>query len=390
MSPAPSSISTDSQVALGTDAQRYETLLRISEALSTCREPGELPRILADSLRDLISFDYLDVFIFKENSDKVQWHVVGDGQSVYLDVPIEEAAGWHFYNTQEPLFIADWSTDSRFPRLKQLLEKRGLRLDSVIRVPLTTAHRRLGTLGISSQGRNAYRSEDVSFLQLLSGGVALAIDDEINLRKSQAARLELERQNTRLKLLLDLTARVTSNLDLNEVLQAISVSVRTVMQCDAVGITLPDRASDMFRLYALDFPHTKGFAHDVSTVSPASEPIKKAMGALRPVVSNHIEAGDFSPETYAIITGEGLEAVCDVPLVSRGRALGVLSLGRREENSFNEDDVEFLTLVAGQIAIAVENALAYHEISQLKDKLARVRVLAREEEVHDARVGFLP
>ena len=372
-------MSSESQVALGTDVQRYQALLLISEALSTCHGPGELSRILAEQLRELISFNYLDVLIFKENSNEVQWHVVGEGQSAYPNVPIEEAAGWHVYHTQEPLFIADWSTDVRFPGLRQLLEKRGLRIDSVIRVPLTTARRRLGTLGISSQSRNAYRSEDVSFLQLLLGGVALAMDDEFNLRQSQAARLELERQNTRLKLLLDLTARMTSNLDLNEVLQAISVSVRQVMQCDAVGITLPDWGSDMFRLYALDFPHTKGFAHDVSTVSPASEPVKKAMETLTPVISNHIEAGDFGPETYAIITGEGLEALCHIPLVSRGRALGVLSLGRREENSFNEDDVAFLILVAGQIAIAVENALAYHEISQLKDKLAQEKLYLEEE-----------
>ena len=105
-----------------------------------------------------------------------------------------------------------------FPRLKRLVETVGLKLGSVIRVPLTTAHRRLGTLGISSQNRNAHRSEDVCFLQLLSRGIALAIDDALNLRKSQAAQAEFERQNARLKLLLDLTNQITSSLDLTELL----------------------------------------------------------------------------------------------------------------------------------------------------------------------------
>src|SRR5438309_11669889 len=87
-----------------------------------------------------------------------------------------------------------------------------------------------------------------------SRGVALSIDDVLNLRKSRAAQLELERQNTRLKLLLELTNRITSNLDLTEVLRAVSGSVRQVMECDLVAISLLDSESGEFRIYALDFP----------------------------------------------------------------------------------------------------------------------------------------
>jgi GAF domain-containing protein len=119
-------------------------------------------------------------------------------QVVCPDLPIEDTLCWHVYQTQEPLHIEDWSADSSFPALRQALETRGRKLGSVICLPLTTAHRQLGTLGICSQDRNAYRVEDVCFLQLLARGVALAIDDVFNLRQSRAARLELERQNARL------------------------------------------------------------------------------------------------------------------------------------------------------------------------------------------------
>ena len=89
-------------------------------------------------------------------------------------------------------------------------------------------------------------------MQLLSRGVALAIDDVLNLRKSRAAQLELQRQNTRLKLLLDLTNQITSNLDLTDLLRAVSASVRQVMECDLVAISLMDSESGQFRIYALD------------------------------------------------------------------------------------------------------------------------------------------
>ena len=230
-------MSAEPQLALGTDAQRYVALFRISEALSACGEPDELTRVLADQLRELISFDHLDALIFKENSNEIEWQGWGTEPIAFPDLPVEETSTWQVFRTQEPLHVADWNTDDKFPRAKRLLQDAGVRLGSIIRVPLTTAHRRLGTLGIASRDRNAYRLEDVCFLQLLSRVVALAIDDVLNLRKSRAARLKLERQNTRLKLLLDLTNRITSNLDLTNLLRTMSGNVRQVMECDLVAIS---------------------------------------------------------------------------------------------------------------------------------------------------------
>jgi formate hydrogenlyase transcriptional activator len=366
------------QLALGTDAERYEALLRISGALSSCGEPDEMTRVLADQLRELISFDHLDVFIFKEDSNEIEWHGWATEPIAFPDLPIEETSTWHVFRTQEPLHIADWNADDTFPRLKRILENGGPKIGSVIRVPLTTAHRRLGTLGIVSRDGNAYRSVDVGFLQLVSRSVALAIDDVLNLRKSRAARLELERQNTRLKLLLDLTNRITSNLDLPDLLRAISGNVRQVMECDLVAISLLDVESGQFRIYALDFPNSKGFVHE-ELVTPHSGATMRAFETLKPVIVNQFDPAEFGPEASQIVLGEGLTTLCIAPLVNRGRAIGVLCLARKKGNSFSEHDAEFLAEVAGQVAIAIENALAYREISELKDKLAQEKLYLEEE-----------
>ena len=371
-------MSTDSQLALGTDTQRYEALFRLAEALSACREPEELSRLLADQLVELISFDHLDVLVFKESSEQIEWHVWGKGPIPFPDMPIEETSIWHVYHTQEPLHIADWSRDGRFPRLKRLLETTGFSLGSLVRVPLTTAHRRLGVLGIASRDRNAYHSEDVSFLQLVSRVVALAIDDGLNLRKSQVARLELERQNARLKLLLDLTNRITSNLDLPKLLGAISASVRQVMECDLVAISLLDSDSRKFRFHALDFPSSQGFLHQGQLISHNGASAR-AFATLKPVTMNRFDPAELGPEVAEIFLGEGLKTLCLVPLVNRRRALGILGLARKREEHFSEGDAEFLTEVAGQVAIAIENALAYRQISELKDKIAQEKLYLEEE-----------
>src|SRR5258708_34447340 len=75
----------------------------------------------------------------------------------------------------------------------------------------------------------------------------------------------------------------------------------------------------------------------------------------------------------------GIKNGCTIPLISHDRALGVLGVARLSENAFTEDDAELLTEVGKQVAIAVENALAYREIDALKNKLQEEKLYLQEE-----------
>jgi formate hydrogenlyase transcriptional activator len=80
-----------------------------------------------------------------------------------------------------------------------------------------------------------------------------------------------------------------------------------------------------------------------------------------------------------LAAAESVKSACFIPLVNRGRALGDLMIVRLAEETFTTEDVDFLSQAAGQIAIAIENALAYREISELKDKLAQEKLYLEEE-----------
>jgi hypothetical protein len=99
-----------------------------------------------------------------------------------------------------------------------------------------------------------YSDEDVLFFSLVADQIALATDDALNFEASQ-------KNGERLQLLLDLSNRVMANLELPELLKEISASIRQVMQCDGVGVILPGTENE-FRLYALDFPKSKGLLAD--------------------------------------------------------------------------------------------------------------------------------
>jgi len=188
---------------------------------------------------------------------------------------------------------------------------------------------------------------------------------------------EFRHQKERLELLLNLTTKITSSLDLREVLRAIAANIREVIQADAVTVALPDAASGKFRAFAVDFPHGRGVIKEELLVTPSAA-VKKAMDTLKPVVFD-MRDSELAPEASGVAAAEGIKAACNIPLVNRGRALGILSILRITETPFTPENVDFLSRASGQIAIAIENALAYREISELKDKLAQEKLYLEEE-----------
>jgi len=367
---------TDAIIARECNSERYEAVLRISESLCASCEPEELARSLSNEIGQFLQFDHLYLVVLKDNSKEIEYLVWGKGPMPLPDLPIEELHMWDVIGRRDPQHTADWDADERYPRFKQWAKKMGL--GSGVRVPLTTPHRQLGVFGIYRDTVNPFSEEDIGFLRLIGRVVAFALDDGLNLRRAQNTQVCLQSQNERLQLLLNLTNRVTSNLKLRELLRAVAANIREVMQCDAVAVSLVDSASDTSRLYVLDFPQGKGFIKEeqVLTITGAG---KRVLETLKPTVIDKADPAEVPPEIYDKLVAEGLKSTCLIPLVNRGRALGILTIARTTEDAFTTRDVEFLTQAAGQIAIAIENALAYREISELKDKLAQEKLYLEEE-----------
>jgi formate hydrogenlyase transcriptional activator len=346
---------------------RYESLIRLADSIRAQRDPQGLFCILVHELAEVVRFDA--IVQFDEAANKIHWHFCEECQhpsSPAEAVPKEESIPWWVYESQRPLLIPNVRQERRFGLATQCLMECGL--NSLCAVPLSTAHRRLGSLAIASQNRDAYSEEDVRFLSLVAGQIALAMDDTFNFRSSQRAQ-------ERLELLLDLTNRVVSNLDLRELLRAIAASIRRVMQCEGVGVVLPDREDGRLHVYALDYLGEDGLTHDELEKPAESNPhAEQVFRTGEPVILHARElAGDPSAAR------KGLKSACYLPLVSRNRVLGTLGLGSVREDAFSPDDVTFLRQVACQVAIAVDNAVAYSEISALKDKLAQEKLYLEDE-----------
>jgi formate hydrogenlyase transcriptional activator len=374
-------MSTSPGLVLDKASKRYEALLRATAAFASRRDCESFERRFASDLRGVIDFDYLNFVIFDEADSTAEWRLF---ESTVRSADISEAqlstnettSRW-VYQHQQLLVIGEWSQESRFLGFKKILSE--LKIGSTCTLPLTTPHRRFGVIEFGSSLPNAYPEEEVSFLSLVADHVALTIEGALNFEEAQRAHADLQSNNERLKLLLDLTNHIVSNLDLRDLLRAISASVRRVMKCDAVAVMLPTSEGSHLRIYAQDFPESKGFAKEENLIPIEGTTPGVAFSTGKPLMGNLKDLPSLAPKEVAVREAEGFKIGCAVPLISRNHVLGVLGLGRVDENPLTQDDLDFLSQVAGQVAIAVENALAYGEIAELKDRLAQEKLYLEDE-----------
>jgi formate hydrogenlyase transcriptional activator len=188
---------------------------------------------------------------------------------------------------------------------------------------------------------------------------------------------DLRREGERLKLLLDMTNTLVSNLVTRDLLRAISASIRQCMHCDSVSVWLPKGEPHQLRSVTMEFPESKGFVKEDLLRPVEGSILGKTFETGTPIVVR--TATELSGSDYDLAFAEGIEFCSCLPLISRNRTLGVLALGWRDENAFSSEDIEFLMRAAGQVAMAIESALAYREIAELKDRLAQEKLYLEGE-----------
>jgi formate hydrogenlyase transcriptional activator len=345
-------------------APRYESLIRLAEAIRTHQHAHDLFQVLVRELAKVVHFDA--VAQYDEALNKINWYLGEHCNPVAKpSLAKEETIAWWVQEHQQALVIPSIDEEDRFPRMMDVMRDCGIR--SLCAFPMSTAHRRLGSLMIASGCPNTYSDEEVRFLSLVVNQIALALDDALNFQASKQAQ-------DRLELLLNLTSSVVSNLDLREVLRAVSASIRRVIQCDGVGVALPEPGSDRLRLYAFDFPGNKGTVQE-GTLPPGED--VSALVALRTGRAIRVSSSELSDDHLA--RAVGVKTICHLPLASRKGVLGVLTLGSLDEKAFPEEEIAFLGQVANQVAIAVENSIAYREIAELRDQLAQEKLYLEDE-----------
>jgi transcriptional regulator with GAF, ATPase, and Fis domain len=206
---------------------------------------------------------------------------------------------------------------------------------------------------------------------------------EADLRHALA---ETEAERDRARMLLEITTAMTSTLDLNELLATASGLLRGTVPHHVASVTLWEPEANTLRRHALPFPGAAGVRQDgVLLRTDRPTPARTAFDRGETLVFHTSNPDDLGEHAYQVMSAEGLAAACCIPLRTRRGVIGTLNLASPEPDAFTAGRVVVLEQIAAQFAIAVDNALAYKEVSALKDRVdGRKHYLEDESGLHSA------
>ena len=195
---------------------------------------------------------------------------------------------------------------------------------------------------------------------------------------SKITRDVTEHKQAQESVIAELSSLLLVNVDIRKLLGAFTASIRQMVPHDAATLALYDEPTGKLRVQFLASGDDDA-NHGEVLLDPDASPAGQAYRTRRPVILNKIDRWTFAPDSVQHLTGMGMQSGVWVPLVHRERTLGTMMVASRLENAFSQHDAEMLTQVAGQVAMAVNNALAFKQIAELRDRLTQEKKYLEDE-----------
>jgi GAF domain-containing protein len=178
-------------------------------------------------------FDYLSLFLAQETASGARWYVLDSAEPSRLipayDAPIEAVHAAWVFDQQQPAVISRLDHDTRVSGVQSFLSTRGFL--SACTVPLTTVHRRLGSLHLAAVQPDAYSEEEVQFLSCVAEHIAMAVDNALRHAAFQC-------EQARLRLLFESTNQVLAHVELREGLRVMTTRTRHGMRANVAVVVV--------------------------------------------------------------------------------------------------------------------------------------------------------
>ena len=332
-------------------------LLPIVGEIGAVLDPDALLPTIARQLRRVVDYKLLDIFIPDKDGTLVPAFVAGYPPETAAKLRIEPGQGivGAAASSREPIFVPDVSKDRRYlPLVPGVVAE--------MAIPLLNRDRLVGVLNIEGPDASAFTAEARTALQVLAWHLAVAIENSAFYRET--------RWNAGLlATLYEIGKETASILDLDELLQRVAEIVKRVIDYESFGILLVDEETN-------ELVVRKAVAYAVAPEKPRI-PMGQGLTGMAAQTKEAILVGDVreDPRYLNLIPHTRSELV--VPLVHNEKVLGVFDLESPELNRFTEEHLKILTLLASQVAVAIENARLYKTLREKEERLEKDLDVAR-------------
>ena len=360
---------------------RYRTLLDASSAVADQPTVKAVLHSLRDVLSSTCKIHGAHLYILDGGGESLQvlaFDQEADAPAIKVGTKVSRiGAAARVLEEQKPVFLPDVSQEMlKHPELAPFAPQSVGRSTYVF--PVSTSQQRYGILAVTKERGEEFTPEDVEMLRSLASHVAVALECALARDSAELYQRQVVKERDRLRLLLEINNHIVSKLDINELFRSASASLRTYFRNDFTGFWLIDKQSNQLECVVLDFPSGKGSM----TAVLKSELNDTDHEKLRAHVPELLSIEEFERLPAAIVEklkAESIASMAIAPMVTAGGPLGLMAMGSRQPNNFGQEDLHLLSQISNQIALAVDNAIAYGRVTEARDRLEEERLYLESE-----------
>jgi sigma-B regulation protein RsbU (phosphoserine phosphatase) len=335
-------------------------LLEVADAVNTTLDLNTLLQRVSEMLKRFIDYDIFAILLLNEKTQELRIRFqVGHPREVAERIRIKVGQGvtGQAVLRREPVLVNDVRVEQNFINTTP-----GVR--SELAVPLIAKNKVIGVLDVEAPQPGAFTEEHKRLLVLFASRIAVGIEN---------ARLysRVSRQARQLTLLTEISRELTSILNVDELLKRIAELVTRIIDYQMFSILLLDKTGTLLQhRFSLRFKENVQLKHEIPLgVGLVGYAAQHGQPALVPDVSKDPRYIKANPETRS--------ELC-VPLIYKDKVIGVLDVEHTRRGYFNDDHVRIMTTMAAQVAIAIENAMLYEQVTRQEMRLEQDLALARE------------
>jgi sigma-B regulation protein RsbU (phosphoserine phosphatase) len=340
------------------DPLQTEFLIRLANALNTTLDLQTLLHRTADLVRAVIDYKIFAILLLNERTNdlRMRFQIGHTPEVERLRIRVGKGVVGRAAEYRESVLLQDVTQDDNYISANPDVR-------SELAVPLIVKNRVIGVIDLQSEQVGYFQPEHRRLLELTASRVAQAIEN---------ARLytRVARQAQTLAVLNEISREVTSILDLDPLLERIGELLRRIIDYQMFSILLVNE-----REQALEIQYAVRFGHLVPT---ETVPLDRGLVGTAVRERRLIYSGDVRKDARYYMVNPETRSEMAVPLLYKGKVIGVLDLEHVKVNYFNEDHQRTLVTLASQIAVAIENARLYSRVAQQEQRLEHDLDMARE------------
>jgi formate hydrogenlyase transcriptional activator len=362
--------------------RRYRTLLKLSAAIAVQPNGSEKLRCVRQLLSDLLALDGVMLVTLEEDGRTARllaWDQKASAPKVEVGarIKLKGSATDKALAELAPIFIPDFNQAMlAIPELAHQADLGSRRCGYVF--PIATPRVQLGALVFVGEEGAKFDGEDVELMATATSQIAVALESETAADEAARFRQQLEEERDRLGLLLEINNQIIMKKDPIELFQSASQTIRKHFRNDCTGFWLRDGESHQYDCAVLEFPTRKGSQEDNPVLSPADAFLERMEDRI-PRIWKEEEIEGVSAPALRTLKSESIKSLITAPLVTAQRVVGMMALGSRQPHYFSQADLDLLLQVENQMALALDNAIAYGRLDAFKNRLEDEKLYLESE-----------